>query len=157
MLGDKPDEGGGFSYWTNGDGKWFRSQRAWRCTNNVLWDQCQGVSGHEGVCWQYDKAGHFCWADKLTGYSGSTPPDHKAYKTPLEMSPFGYGMHRSEPFEITDPDELARLERGETEVGESTMRPIMDKATIRRLRWAKWWVNVDEWYYWLTRPFRRWG
>lgn len=116
-------EGGEFSYHKDAQGHWWRRQMAWRCTNEVPHvGQCQGVSGHEGRCWAFNKAGWFCWMD--THFSGMTPPNHQQYRDPVEMTEHHYLSHISDEFQITDPDEIARLEAGDLEPGESTTKPV---------------------------------
>ena len=52
-----------------------------------------------------------------------TPPGHDSYRTPLEMQVHYYMTHFTDS-EVIDPDEIARLERGEMKDGESIDRPI---------------------------------
>lgn len=121
----EPCEGGGFSYQTNGNGRWWRTQRAWRCLHVGLFfkeSQCQGVLNHEGPHWCYDERGWFCTFDGE--YHANTPPDHQQYRGPEEMAEFAHWTHRPEPFEITDPDEIARLDAGDLEAGESSIGPF---------------------------------
>lgn len=54
---------------------------------------------------------------------------HQAYKTPLEMAPLNY-IRNSTSIEITDENEIARLEREEIALGESINRPVDDSWTI---------------------------
>jgi hypothetical protein len=53
---------------------------------------------------------------------GATPPGHKHYRTPIEMQPQYYLSHYTDS-QVTDAEEVARLERGETKAGESINRP----------------------------------
>jgi tRNA (cmo5U34)-methyltransferase len=62
------------------------------------------------------------------------PPGNAGYRTPLEMSRYHYRSHY-EDTEVTDPEELARLERGEFSLDESVNRPCTDDEIeeLRRL------------------------
>lgn len=125
-------------YWTDGKGNWHR--RAWKrqCPCNVfLRGRCQGVEGHKGVHWSYSPCGSFCYDDNeedLTenGCSGSIPPDHKHYHKPQDMAK-QYYMNFYEDSDVTDPEEIARLERGQTKPGESVNRPC-SKEVVERLK-----------------------
>lgn len=119
------DEGGQFSFYKDSDGKWWRTQRAWRCCEEVMFSgQCQGLLNHEGVHWVYSRSGDFCWNNSQAGYSGQTPPSHAMYKDPLLMRALHYTQKECDRFLIEDPDEIARLEAGDLEEGESTIRSV---------------------------------
>ena len=114
---------------TDGKGNWWR--RAWmqQCPESILiLDQCQGVEGHDGDHWCFRKDGSFAWSrDKdhpefEDAASGWTPPDHRQYRTPMEMQKQHFMSHFTDS-EVTDADEIARLERGEVRDGESINRP----------------------------------
>lgn len=116
------------SYSTDGAGRWRRREYRRQCPEGVmLTGRCQGTLGHKGVHWGYTPGGSFCYddnADDPTGHgcSGSIPPGHKDYRTPEEMAPH-YHMAHFEDSTVTDPAEIARLERGDVRPGESTSRP----------------------------------
>jgi lactoylglutathione lyase len=114
---------------TDGKGNWWRREWKRQCPEKVfILDRCQGVEGHEGDHWCFKKDGSFAWSrDKdhpeyKHAASGFTPPDHKDYRTPLEMQQQYYMSHYTDS-EVTDPDKIARLEREETRDGESINRP----------------------------------
>jgi hypothetical protein len=114
---------------TDGKGNWWRREWKPQCPEKVfIFRQCQGVEGHEGEHWCYRENGSFEWSrdkdhpDYENAASGSIPPDHKDYRTPLEMQQHYYMSHYTDS-EVTNPEEIARLERGETREGESINRP----------------------------------
>lgn len=127
-------------YSTDGKGRWHRCEWKRQCPCEVFMrGRCQGVEGHKGVHWSFSASGSFCYEDNKEdsteeGCSGSVPPDHKHYHSPLEMSKYYY-MAFKEEGEVTDPEELARLERGEFKPGESCTRPC-SKADIDKLKAA---------------------
>lgn len=116
---------------TDGNGKWWRREWKLQCPESVfILDKCQGVKGHEGDHWCFTKSGSYSWSvnsdRELEGHEiagGSTPPDHVEYWTPLAMQEYYYRTHFTDS-EVTDPDEIARLERGEMKDGESIDRPV---------------------------------
>lgn len=102
-------------YSTDGRGRWWKRVTSPQCSNGVFFGhECQGVAGHKGVHWCFNEHGSFIYEDNdddqtQGGCSGSTPPDHKHYRTPLEMQK-EYYMQHSVSTEITDPEEIAKLE-----------------------------------------------
>lgn len=124
---------------TDGKGNWWRREWMRQCPERVfIMDRCQGVEGHEGDHWCFKKDGSFAWSrDKdhseyRNAACGSTPPDHKTYRTPMEMQEHYYISHFTDS-EVTDPAEIARLERGEIKNGESINRPCTPQE-IEQLR-----------------------
>jgi hypothetical protein len=120
-------------YSSDGQGNWWRREWKPQCNEEVFMsDRCQGVKGHKDVHWSYRPCGSFAWDDndddpKHDGCSGTTPPDHKSYKTPLEMQDHYYLSHY-EDSEVKDPAILAMLEKGDTpEDGASITRPLSEK------------------------------
>lgn len=115
MFDEKKDLGGTVHYYQDHEGKFFKRTSAKRCVEDVfLVGQCQGVEGHNGLHWRYDSSGNFCWSDnefdpKEGGCSGSTPPDHKNYISPVEMCNSHYSKFGSEWEEVIDPEELKML------------------------------------------------
>lgn len=114
---------------TDGQGNWWRREWKPQCPASVfIRDRCQGVEGHEGDHWCYRPDGSFAWSrdkdhpDYKHAACGSTPPGHKQYRTPIEMQPHYYISHYTDS-QVTDAAEIARLERGETNAGESINRP----------------------------------
>ncbi len=78
----------------------YRVRPAKQCTSKCFMTrtQCQGASGHDGLCWCYSPDGWLHrWVrkgHKLTGMlakqwkgiaSSQTPPDHAGYVHPKEM------------------------------------------------------------------------
>lgn len=121
------DEGGQFSFYKDAQGRWWRTQMPWRCCEEVMFSgQCQGLLNHEGLHWAYSRSGDFCWNNSQAGYSGQTPPGHEDYQDPLSMRELHYTQKELERFLVKDPDEIARLEAGDLEDGESTIRAVED-------------------------------
>lgn len=138
--GGTPDKGAHVTYQTDGNGRWWKRVSAKRCVEEVfLHGQCQGVKGHKGVHWSYDPAGCFCWDDnkkdpKEGGCSGSTPPSHKQYRSPVEMEEHHYSSHGGGWEEVTDKVLLARLEADEVlDDGASVIRPVTDKKVLEKM------------------------
>lgn len=125
-------------YSTDGKGHWWRVEWKRQCPEGVFMaGRCQGVEGHKGVHWRFNAHGSFCYDDNDNdssedGCSGSIPPDHKHYRSPLEMSKHFYMSHKTES-EVTDPAEIERLEKGEFRDGESCTRPC-SKEDVERLK-----------------------
>lgn len=64
-------------------------------------------------------AGWLLKADEA--YSSQIPPGHATYVSPVDMQDKCY-QHKYDDSVVTDPDEIARLNRGELLVGESMLR-----------------------------------
>lgn len=128
----------GILYSTDGQGHWWRREWKPQCNEEVFMSggRCQGVKGHKDVHWSYGPCGSFTWDDndddpKHDGCSGSTPPDHKEYKTPLEMQAHYYMSHY-EDSEVKDHAIVAMLEKGDTpEEGASLTRPLSKEENER--------------------------
>ena len=127
-------------YSTNGKGEWWKREWQEQCPQSVfLHGQCQGVKGHKGVHWAFTSSGSFTWSDnkrdplkgEMKGCSGTTPPDHKDYKTPLQMQKHHHNSFYTDS-KVADPKEIARLEREDLKVHESLNRPVSE-AEISRL------------------------
>lgn len=117
-------------YSTNGDGCWFRREWAKQCRHKVFFGRrCQGVKGHKGVHWCYNEHGSFVWQDNQDdlqhdGYSGSTPPGHKEWISPVKMMKKCY-LEAFTDSEVTDPEIIERLEKDDPpEKGASITRPV---------------------------------
>jgi len=117
-------------YSTDGKGNWWRREWKSQCNEEVFMSgRCQGVQGHKGVHWSFKPCGSFAWDDndespEHDGCSGSTPPDHKEYKTPKEMQQHYYMSHYEDSV-VTDPTIIAMLEKGDTpEKSASLTRPL---------------------------------
>lgn len=117
-------------YFTDDQGNWWRREWKPQCNEEVFMaGRCQGVKGHTGVHWSYRHCGSFAWDDndeapEHDGCSGSIPPDHKEYKTPLEMQKHYYMSHYIDTL-VKDPNIIARLEQGDTpEESASLIRPF---------------------------------
>lgn len=126
---DPADDVPNVHFSTNGEGRWWKTEYVRQCTEGVfLQGRCQGVEGHKGVHWRYDASGSFHYDDNESdsseeGCSGVIPPDHKSYRTPLEMSENYFMSHRTHD-EVTDLAEIERLENNETQEGVSITRPV---------------------------------
>ena len=129
------------SFSTDGKGRWWRTDWQRQCPEGVfLQGRCQGVEGHKGVHWRYDASGSFCYDDNEQdssefGCSGTIPPDHKHYRTPLEMEKRLFRKFKS-MVEVTDPEEVARLERNEINDNESVIRPLREDG-VSPEKWAE--------------------
>ena len=116
-------------YSTDGEGHWSKREWSKQCEEKVfMYGQCQGVEGHKGVHWCYGACGSFEWDDNdddptEKGCAGSTPPDHKFYKHPIEMQPL-YWLSNYTDTEITNPEHIEKLEKDEVEEGASITRPV---------------------------------
>lgn len=111
------------------DGRWFRREWVEQCDEKIfLGDRCQGVKGHKGVHWHYSLDGGMAWDDndddpQEDGCSGTTPPDHETYISPVDMQDKHYMSHFTDS-EVTDPVEIDRIKRGDTTVDETVTRPV---------------------------------
>lgn len=80
--------------------------------------RCQGVKGHKGVHWCYGLDGTFRWSDndddpQEDGCSGTTPPGHKSYVSPVKMAKHQFMSHYEDTV-ITDKKIIAKLEKDES-------------------------------------------
>ena len=109
------------SFTTDGSGRWWvREWQAPCCGEVSAFGACQGVDGHDGDHWCYSASGGYIHV-MPDGSLSMVPPDHKNYRTPLDMSKL-----RPQPgtwVEVTDAAELARLNAGKLRPGESATRP----------------------------------
>jgi hypothetical protein len=118
-------------YSTDGNGRWVRREWAEQCPERVLLGpRCQGIKGHKGLHWCYKPNGSFAWSDndddpQEDGCSGTTPPGHPRWVSPLEKQAECWSNHFTDT-EITDPETIARLERDEPPEGDdaSINRPV---------------------------------
>lgn len=117
-------------YSGDGRGNWWRTEWSEQCPEKVfLSGRCQGVKGHKGIHWCYGADGSFDWEDndddhKHDGASGSTPPDHKSYKTPQLMAKCHF-MRFKKTAKVTDKAIIAKLEKGKTPENYASLnRPI---------------------------------
>lgn len=115
------------------------SQRIWKeqCPHEMIFGQhrCQGVEGHKGVHWCFNAAGEFEYEDNdadstENGCSGTIPPGHQHYRTPLEMQKHYHILHY-EDSEVIDPVVLARLKRGRLQANESRIVPVSPEEEAR--------------------------
>lgn len=130
-------------YSTDGKGYWVKRVWSEQCEENILFSrQCQGVKGHEGDHWCYGEDGsyHYDVQGDLEPHDiagGMTPPGHKSWISPVDKADDYYMSHYTD-IEITDPDEIARLEAGEIEDGESINGPVkwddIDEETAEKLK-----------------------
>lgn len=66
----------------------------------------------------------------MKGCSGTTSPDHKDYKTPLQMQKH-YHMSFYKDSKVTNSKEIARLEREDLKDNESVNRPVSEDEISR--------------------------
>jgi hypothetical protein len=118
-------------YWTDGNGFWLRREWAEQCPESVfLASRCQGIKGHKGLHWCYKPDGSFAWDDndddpQEDGCSGTTPPSHKSWISPLTKQ-VDYWLNHFTDRQITDPETIARLEQHDPPEGDdaSINRPV---------------------------------
>ena len=111
------------TYYTDGKGKWVKVTTAAQCEKKILFDQCQGVKGHDYVeCWAYKKNGSFSYRNPDGGCSIS-PPGHRTWISPVDKDKDFYIRHRTSE-DLTDPKEIERIEAGRTLPNESVDRPV---------------------------------
>lgn len=113
------------TFYTDGQGKWWRRLHANKCNEKILFfsrEGCQGVLGHENDHWCYDAVGSLIRAKRDGGWS-RTPPDHKKYIPPVDMRKQCYleFSTKAEPFE--DEEKIKELEQGKFEPNESINGP----------------------------------
>jgi tRNA (cmo5U34)-methyltransferase len=105
----------------SGDGKggWWRTEWQPQCPEMAYFNgKCQGTTGHKGVHWCYGDDGSFQWSvndnepheDDIA--CGSTPPDHKSYKTPMAMAKFHH-LRFKKTDKVRDRAIIAKLEKGQ--------------------------------------------
>jgi tRNA (cmo5U34)-methyltransferase len=118
------------TYYGDGKGRWIKVVWATQCSEKIMMaGRCQGVEGQCGKeCWCYAEDGSYCYSvngdlepHEIAG--GSIPPDHKDWIHPKKKQKDRYLSHRTET-EVTDPDEIERLNRGEINDGESINKPL---------------------------------
>lgn len=117
-------------YSTNGKGRWWRREWKPQCPEEVfMGGRCQGVAGHKDVHWSFAPDGSFRYDDndddpRHDGCSGSIPPDHKDYRSPLEMQKHYHISHYTDS-EVTDKGVIAMLEKGKPPEPEASItRPL---------------------------------
>jgi hypothetical protein len=97
------------------------------------------VKGHKGVHWLFSPSGDFDWDDndydpQEDGCSGSTPPGHRDYMSPVKMQKHYHGNHYIDA-QVTDIATIAMLEKGKTpERGAAIDRPVTDKAMLAMVK-----------------------
>jgi len=117
------------TYYGDGEGNWVMRVWAEQCPEPIMFSgKCQGVKGHEGDHWCYSEDGSYNYdvqgelePHEIAG--GITPPGHDSWISPVEMADKQYRCFH-EDTEVTDPELIARLNRGEIEDGESLSQPI---------------------------------
>lgn len=125
-------------------GRWFRVDFAEQCEHNCfLAGRCQAVKGHKGYHWSYSPNGDYNYnhndddpqEDAEINAAGHIPPGARGYIQPGKNE--NYHRNFTKSSEITDKDELARLERGEFNDNESYDRPVMpgDDFYEESLKW----------------------
>lgn len=128
------------TFYTDGKGHWLKRVWAVQCPETILFrDQCQGVAGHVGDHWCFRPDGAYHYkpheADPIRKEvtCGTIPPGFSGYRTPLEMSRYQYAAHY-EDSEVTEPSEIARLQRGDFASNESVNQPCTEEQ-IEELRY----------------------
>ena len=118
-------------YSTDGNGLWIRREWAEQCPERVLLaSRCQGIKGHKGLHWCYKPDGRFAWGDNVDdpredGCSGTTPPGHGRWVSPLEKQGDCWSNNYTDT-QITDPETIVRLEQDDPPEGDdaSINRPV---------------------------------
>lgn len=124
------------TFYGNGEGKWIRIERLDKCSYDSLFFQdCQGCEGHSGPHWVYSPAG-FLQQVLPNGDYLSIPPDNKDYVHPMEMIK-NHHSRLGVQSEVTDLEEIERLNRGEIFENESMFSPITDPERIAKLKALK--------------------
>ncbi len=115
-----------------------------QCPEKILFrDRCQGVAGHTGDHWCYQADGAYHYKPHATDPRskeigcGTIPPGNADYRTPLEMSRYQHAAFY-EDSEVTDPNQIERLQRGDFTSNESadlpcTAEQIEELRTLGRL------------------------
>ena len=112
-------------YTNYGGDRWFKREWDRRCPHvSVFKKHCQGVQGHTGPHWYYQRNGNF-FQTFLQGGCSSTPPIHPKYVSPLEMQPLLWSNHYTDT-EVTDPEELKRIKEGRLESHEAITQPTTE-------------------------------
>jgi hypothetical protein len=136
------DDGHGPMFSSHGDGKWWRTDFPRQCPERVtVAGRCQGVEGHAGNHWCYAGHGSYCYVVNRKGKklkpwdaaAGMTPPGHKKYVHPEKVQKLFY-LANAKRSRVTDPKEIARLERGDLRDNESCTRPVTDEKELKRLK-----------------------
>ncbi|TWU39520.1 hypothetical protein Poly41_23750 [Novipirellula artificiosorum] len=119
--------------YSDGKGRWLKRVWGVQCQEEILCnDRCQGVVGHQGDHWcfrpdgSYHFSPHDCDPRRKQIGCGTIPPGNSEYRTPLEMSR-NHFLNFHEDTEITDAEEIARLERGDFKPEESFDRPCTEE------------------------------
>jgi len=139
LLEDFDDSLPHVTFYAEGEGR--RLKRVWavQCPETILLrDRCQGVAGHLGDYWCFQPDGSYHYKPHETDPKrkevgcGTNPPGSSEYRTPLEMRRYRYAAHYEES-DVTDPSEIARLQRGEFAPHESANLPCTEEQ-IEELR-----------------------
>jgi tRNA (cmo5U34)-methyltransferase len=127
------------TFYTDGEGHWLKRVWAAQCPETILFrEQCQGVAGHSGDHWCFRPDGSYHYKPHETDSKrkevacGMIPPGSRGYRTPLEMSRYRYSAHY-EDSDVSEPSEIARLERGDFAPNESANLPCTEEQ-IEELR-----------------------
>lgn len=116
-------------------------KRVWavQCSETILLrDRCQGIAGHLGDHWCFRPDGsyhckpHETDPKRLEVGCGTILPGSSDYRTPLEMSRYRHVAYY-EDSEVTEPSEVARLQRGDFSPNESADLPCTEEQ-IEELR-----------------------
>lgn len=96
-----------------------------QCLYEFMWgDRCQREVGHGGLCWAFGSDGSlYHTSDDPNIAEIDTPPGHKDWISPLDLREDHY-LHNCPRENITDPELIERLNRGEIYDDESITRPL---------------------------------
>lgn len=121
------------TFYTDGEGRWLKRVWAVQCSETILFrDRCQGVTGHLGDHWCFQPDGSYHYKPHETDPKrievgcGTNPPGSSDYRTPLEMSRYRHVANYKDS-EVTEPSEIARLQRGEFAQHESANLPCTEE------------------------------
>lgn len=131
-------------YYTNGDGRWYKTTRQDQCPEEVfLSGQCQGSVNHKGNHWCYRGDGSYAWDRNETdpdswlprSAAGWTPPDHESWPHPRDKFNELYTKFR-ETAEVTDLTVIEGLNNGTPPIGEEDAM-IDTPLTEEDIKWLK--------------------
>ena len=118
------------TFYSDGKGNWEKVAWKPQCSHDVLMaGRCQGTEGHEGDHWAYNLHGSYCYEHQRpinNIAAGSIPPENDGYVHPADKAK-DYHLNFREISVVTDPEEIARLERDEIDSNESINAPLTDE------------------------------
>ena len=122
------------TFYQGTDGSWLRREWSRQCPFKELLyiHRCQGVEGHEGEHWCYRPDGSYVSMGGVSTGLSLTPPGHPKWISPVDKAYLHY-MSVYVDSEVTEPEEIARLNRGEHSDNESLDRPVTDPRILKML------------------------